>query len=163
MKTSPNQREVLIQRDIPTKASKKPYLAIYCEHIEKAATALTPVGFKLYLYLASNQNNYNGAFSSAHFAESYGCDVKSAKTAFNSLIEEGYLTQSPNQKNLYIFNELPQAEEPTISLPTGLSASLIKKRFSDDETGEIFELTLNELIEACSGDAALAQELWEVN
>ena len=108
MKTSPNQREVLITRDMPTKANHKPYLAIYSENIEEAARNLTPVAFKLYLYLASNQDGYNGAFSTAHFSEKFGCDVKSAKTAFTTLVNNGYLTQSPNQKNLFIFNEKPQ-------------------------------------------------------
>lgn len=162
MKTSPNQREVLITREIPTKTNKKPYLAMYCERIEAAATNLTPVGFKLYLYLASNQDGYNGAFSSAHFSEKYGCDVKSAKTAFNLLIDKGYLTQSPNQKNLFIFNELPQTEQPIITLPTGMASSLIKKNFKDEETGQVLELTLNELIEICGGDAETANALWEV-
>lgn len=165
IKTSPNQRVVSITRDMP-KGSKKPYMCAYCESIEAAARNLTPVAFKLYLYFISNQSNYREAFSTANFAQTYGCDVKSAKTAFHTLEEKGYLVLDEGTKSRYTFYEKPQEVTPAIVLPSSLAKKVQRKQFTDGETGEITYLTLDELINLFKAeglDEAEAIRLWEEN
>ena len=163
IKTSPNQRTVLVTRDMP-KGSKKPYMCAYCESIEAAARNLTPVAFKLYLYFISNQNNYREGFSTANFAQVYGCDVKSAKTAFHTLEEKGYLILDEGKKTSYTFYEKPQDTTPAIKLPTTLAKKLQKKQFTDEETGEIFYLTFEEFFNLMKEEGTTeeeAKQIWE--
>jgi hypothetical protein len=141
----------------------KAFIFAYCEAIEAAARNTTPTGFKLYMYFISNKDNFKFAFSSAHFAETYGCSTKSAKEAFNELVAKGYLTLIEGAKTSYVFHELPQIEEAPISLPSSLAKSLLKKRFLDEETGECFELSFKELVAVCEGNEEAARQLWEVN
>lgn len=146
---------------MPGKGNKKPYLCAYTENIEAAAKDLTPVAFKLWLYFASNQNEYMEGFSSANFSDKYGCDIKSAKAAFNILIEKKYLVLADGYKKRYVFYEKPQTDN-AITISSAIGLNLQKKRFVDEDTGEYYELTFKELVEACEGDKEIAKQLWEV-
>lgn len=150
MKTYPNQKVIEVTNTID-KGSKKPYLIIHTEYLEAAARELPPVAFKLYLYLASNKDGYRGALSTADFAETYKCDVKSARTAVTTLIEKGYLRQSADKKNLFLFNS-----KKVKILPT---SKVEKKEFYDDDNNRLM-LTYEEVLEACGNDQTQADELW---
>ena len=95
------------------------------EHLGKALGVLTKVGAKnLYLYLISNQNNYDFELKVANFANWLGDPiyddegVKTNKSAtyrkqindgIEQLIECGYLVQKyPGVSNIYDFHEVPQ-------------------------------------------------------
>lgn len=106
----------------------------------------------MYLYLASNRNDYLGAFSTKDFAETYGCDVKSAKTAFHTLEEKGYIRQDPEKKNRYIFSVNKIKVLP--------SSGVERKQFFDKDTNTNVMLTYEEVLQACDNDEAQAKELW---
>lgn len=165
IKTSPNQRTVLVTRNTP-KGSKKPYICVYRESIEAAARKLTPVAFKLYLYFVGNQHNYKEGFSTQNFADLYGCDVKSAKTAFHTLEEKGYLVLDEGTKSKYTFYEIAQEKSSAIVLPSALAKKVQKKQFTDAETGEISYLTLDDLINLFKQEGLNEEDaikLWEEN
>lgn len=156
IQTSPNQRVVLVNKtDLKGKGKQIPYITCAREAMEEASRILTPTGFKLYMYFVSNQNDYKSAFSPEHFVTCYGGNKRSAQDAFNLLIEKKYLTQSNNQKNLYIFHDKPVA---SISVASGKE---VRKEFYDNDSGQYVKLTFKELIEALGGDKAEARELWE--
>lgn len=51
-----NQKRFTITRNTPKKGDKKPFITLYLDSIEEASRTLQgEVAFKLYLYLASNQ------------------------------------------------------------------------------------------------------------
>ena len=84
MITSPNQRVITINRDIPKKDSSKPFAYIYIEAIQAASINLQgETAFKLFMYLSSNKDNYTFAWSPKAFGEAYGVSDKSARDAFN--------------------------------------------------------------------------------
>lgn len=99
MYTAPNQRIINVSKDTPTKGTRKPFAAIFLEYIEAASKDLQgEVAFKMWLYLASNANNYCFAWSPAAFSEAYGCSEKSAREAFNQLVAKNYLVQKLVEK-----------------------------------------------------------------
>ena len=118
MYTAPNQRIINVSKDTPTKGTRKPFAAIFLECIEAESKDLQgEVAFKMWLYLASNANNYCFAWSPAAFAEAYGCSEKSAREAFNQLVAKNYLVQKTNRKNestLYELTMVPTAETADI-------------------------------------------------
>ena len=104
--SNPNQRSVLINRDMPQKDSGEKYLAVYEKKLTAAAQELSEVPFKLYIYLLCNKDKYDLWFSPKVFASSYGVNVDTARKAFNLLIEKGYILEIG--KNQYSFYEEPQ-------------------------------------------------------
>lgn len=157
MYTAPNQRIINVSKDTPAKGTRKPFAAIFLEYIEAASKNLQgEVAFKMWLYLASNANNYCFAWSPAAFAEAYGCSEKSAREAFNQLVAKNYLVQKTNRKNEYTFYELPvvaTAEAADIEPvePT--------KLFIDKATGKTTAMTFGQLLEKFNNEA-LAQIYW---
>lgn len=147
----PNQRTICIHKETPkaTKENKRPYMIAYIDLIEAAARNIhKPSSFKLYMYLISNVDGYTFALSTQDFSEKYGISQDSAKDAVNDLIALGYLVQ--RQKRTYDFYESPKLEdiEPVIE---------VKKQFKT-KSGEVLELTLNELIDKVGKDKA--EEAW---
>ena len=80
-------------------------MQIDIEDIEVAAKELSPSGFKLYLYLAKNQDKYNFAYSPKDFTLSYGVSESSAKRAKTELIEKGYIITKGNFFDFYTNKE----------------------------------------------------------
>lgn len=153
MTSYPNQKTVLVHRDMPkqTKENKRPYVIAYTDAISQAATNLGTkhTAFKLYLYLLCNQDNYLSALSPQDFANEYGVSLKAAKDAVNDLIAAGYLVL--REKKSYDFYETPRDNDIK-------PQEEVKKQFQSK--GEVLELTYAEL-EARVGKER-AKELWEV-
>ncbi len=103
IKTVPNQKIITINKLKCDKADKTNlYTVNRLDGIDQAAELLqSKVGYKLYIYLAKNQNNYKFALSSADFTRWSGCSLTAYNTAINELIEHGYLRKEDN--NNYIF------------------------------------------------------------
>lgn len=129
---------------------KDPYLHIKRETIEQACRELkTPAAISVYLYLSSNKDGFTLGFSPKAISEAYGISEDSARNGFNKLIEKGFIIQ--NGKSHFIFSNTPKSKiKPKV---------MKKKSFTDDETGQIYLFSYQELLEAV-GDVNEANKLW---
>lgn len=110
IKTVPNQRVISINKE-PTDKQHL-YTANNLAALDEAATRLQSIGgFKLYIYLAKNQNNYTFALSSKDFQEWSGLGKQAYTSAFNDLVRQGYLIQDKKQNNKYAFYDKSQKQE----------------------------------------------------
>lgn len=101
MKTYPNQKVITINK---AKADREnTYATINKECLMKAITELTHNELKIYLYLASNQNGFQLALSSADIADKTNASKRKIQESINSLIEKGYLVETGS--NSYDFIE----------------------------------------------------------
>lgn len=101
MKTVPNQRIIKINKS-PTDKQHL-YTTNNLQALFDAMHNLTSFcGFKLYMYLAKNQNNYDLALSSTDFCESASCSMTAYNTAFKELVDKGYLIQKAGS-NIFTF------------------------------------------------------------
>lgn len=104
LKTVPNQRIIKIKKE-PTDKQHK-YTTNNLNALNEALEKLdTKGGFKLYMYLAKNQNNYELALSSADVKECCGLAYTAYTTAFNELVDKGYLVSTNEKQTLYIFRD----------------------------------------------------------
>lgn len=106
LKTVPNQRIITIHKEPTNRANK--YTTNNLNALNQAVNDLqSKVGIKLYLYFASNQNDYKLALSSSDFCEWAGCGLTAYKTAFEELEQKGYLVQN-GASTIYIFYDKAQ-------------------------------------------------------
>ena len=105
--TFPNQRMVRVHRE-PVKSD---FLGIKNENWQAASRDLGAHALQLYLYLASNANNYTVALSPAAVRQSIGMARSTYHDQFHKLVDKGYLVQSNG--NTFEFHEVPQAATQT--------------------------------------------------
>lgn len=91
------------------KVNKKPtknaiHAQINMEALEASAQRLQAGAFKLWVYMAKNQNNYEFALSSKDCNDRFGIGIKQYNNAVAELKEKGYLVEV--DKDIYIFNEV---------------------------------------------------------
>lgn len=104
IKTIPNQRIIKIKKE-PTDKQHK-YTTNNLNALDEALEQLdTKGGFKLYMYLAKNQNNYELALSSADVKECCGLAYTAYRTAFEELVDKGYLVPVNQKQTLFIFRD----------------------------------------------------------
>lgn len=72
---------------------------------------MRPHAFLLYLYLASNANNYTLALSPAAVRQEIGMARSTYHDQFHVLLDKGYLV--PTHGNTYEFFEVPQPRPGT--------------------------------------------------
>lgn len=148
-----NQRTIIIQRTIPEKGGKQPFLMVYSDVITQASRNLGGgVSFKLFIYLLSNQNGFSLDYSPQHFANLYGVHLDSAKKSVTTLIDAGYLTRT--NTNTYMFSEYPVLAKPNLQ-----SGRRVVHLY--DDKGKEYTMSLQDLIEHYDGDKAAAQEAWD--
>ena len=110
VKTANNQRIISVNK-APTDKQHL-YTANNLEALDEASGRLLSTGgFKLYIYLAKNQNKYTFALSSSEFMVWSGLGKKAYTTAFQDLLDQGYLIQDKEQKNKYNFYDKSNKEE----------------------------------------------------
>lgn len=161
MSSYPNQNTFLINKeDVKRESGKnRPYLTAYIDTIQTAAKNLTGNSFKLYIYLLSNVNNYTSAFSPKDVADRYGCSVDSAREAFKTLINKGYLTLIEGTKTKYIFRDVAVVTPKDITTFVNV---LEKKQFKIGN--DIVEWTLEELKKALPKETEEnIKTIWEEN
>ena len=107
----PNQRAINIHRDTVVKKSGRNYACIYKDNLLEACRNLKPSTFKLWVWLASNQNNYSLEYSPSYIQKVLHMSIPTAKGAFNELKEKLYLIQDDNKDYLFHFYEEPQKVE----------------------------------------------------
>ena len=114
MNTVPNQRTVTTNKEQCDKSHL--YTPINLEAMHDAMQKLSGNAYKLWSYLGKNQNDYTFALSRADVMEWCGFSKNTYTSAFNELIEEGFLMQREDSKNHYDFYEISQnKEEVTIT------------------------------------------------
>jgi hypothetical protein len=106
----PNQRHITISKSPTDK--KNIYTTNNLCAIDEAASRLqSKAGFKLYMYLAKNQDKYNFALSSSDFCNWSGLGIAAYRTAFEELEKQGYLIINGSSTNNYIFYDKAQKED----------------------------------------------------
>lgn len=108
--TFPNQRMVRIHR-VPAKTD---FLGIKNENWQAASRDLGAHALQLYLYLASNANNYTTALSPVAVRQAIGMARSTYHDQFHKLVDKGYLV--PGTGNSFDFYEVPQAAAQAGSL-----------------------------------------------
>ena len=102
----PFQKNITIHRE----PVKNDFLCINNRNWKAANRVLGPYGLQLYLYLASNKDNYNFYLSQEAAQQDVGICRTTFHNYINKMIEEGYLVQSKG--NCYDFYEVPQFKQP---------------------------------------------------
>ena len=105
--TFPNQRMVRVHRERAT----SDFLGIKNENWQAASRDLGAHALQLYLYLASNANNYTVALSPVAVRQSIGMARSTYHDQFHKLVDRGYLV--PSTGNTFEFYEVPQAATQT--------------------------------------------------
>ncbi len=100
--TFPNQRIVRVHRERPN----SDFLGIKNDNWMAASRDLRPPALLLYLYLASNADNYETALSPAAVRQEIGMARSTYHDQFHILVDKGYLV--PSHGNTFDFYEVPQ-------------------------------------------------------
>ena len=100
--TFPHQKSVRIHREV----ARTDFLGIKNANWQAAARDLRPHALILYLYLASNADNYTLALSPVAVREAVGMARSTYNDQVQNLIDKGYLVLSHG--NTYDFYEVPQ-------------------------------------------------------
>lgn len=108
----PNQRVIKIHRE----KVERDFLGIKNSSWQAAARDLRAHGLLLYLYLASNADNFELAFSPADVSESIGMPRSTCSDQFKKLIDKGYLV--PTAGNRFEFFEIPQTRSSVMNEET---------------------------------------------
>lgn len=112
--TFPNQRTVRVHRE----KAKSDFLGIKNENWQAASRDLGAHALQLYLYFASNADNYTLALSPVAVRQTLGMCRSTYGDQFDKLVLKGYLV--PSHGNTYEFYEVPQTVPQTKkSTPTG--------------------------------------------
>ena len=101
--TFPHQRTVRVHRE----KAKSDFLGIKNENWQAASRDLGAHALQLYLYLASNADNYTLALSPAAVRQTIGMARSTYHDQFEKLVLKRYLV--PSHGNTYEFYEVPQA------------------------------------------------------
>ena len=102
--TSPNQKTITVCKELCD--NQHYYTMINLNALERAAIDLKSGAFKLWVYLAKNQNNFTFGLSNKAVAEQFGIKKDQYDSAVKELIEKGYLIETA--KNKYVFKELAE-------------------------------------------------------
>ena len=98
----PNQRLLTVSKEPTNKANL--FTANNLEALGQAAKRLqSKGGFKLYMYLAKNQDKYSFYLSSTDFCEWSGLGIAAYRSAFEELKKEGYLIPRTDNEKETIF------------------------------------------------------------
>lgn len=102
--TNPNQRIIIISKDV-----EKPYGVISRKAEQIAVHQLddNTASYMLFIHLALNQDTHQFAFSPAALQEELGISKDRCRTAFNKLVEKGYLKPIREDSNKYVFYQIP--------------------------------------------------------
>lgn len=110
VKKVPNQRTITVNKECGDKV--RLYTKNCIDAIDEAAGRLhSQDGFKLYMYLAKNQDKYQFNLSSTDYMNWSRCGYKAYKSAFEELVKEGYLILKEGTKTVYTFYDKSRVKE----------------------------------------------------
>ena len=112
MKTVPNQKTVTTKGAEHNKNNI--YATLSIKAMQIAMSTLKPNTFKLWCYMAKNQNNYTFALSCADACEFCKVSKPTYLASVQELIDNGYLVNTSG--NSYDFYEMLPDEEDTITV-----------------------------------------------
>ena len=141
--TFANQRMIKVHRE----SVKTDFLGIKNENWQAASRDLGAHALMLYLYLASNANNYTIALSPVAVRQAIGMARSTYHDQFHKLVDRGYLV--PSHGNTFEFYEVPQAATQTRN-------ELSADRLNFEES------PLCDTQETCGGQSVLAEDT-EIN
>lgn len=101
--TFPNQRMIKVHRE----RAKSDFLGIKNENWQSASRDLGAHALQLYLYLASNADNYTTALSPVAVRQAIGMARSTYHDQFHKLVDKGYLV--PSYGNTFDFYEVPKS------------------------------------------------------
>lgn len=114
--TYPNQKEIIVHKPVYTEN----YMSVGNDEWIEASKRLTYNAFKLYLYMASNCNEYQFALSKKVVQNTIGMSDNTYSNVVKELINNKYLVQK-DDSNLYDFYTIPHCNG--IPHSTGISHS----------------------------------------
>ena len=103
-KTYPNQKTIKVKKEKCDKQNH--YTMINLNALETAGIDLKAGAFKLWIYLAKNQDNFTFGLSNKATEETFGIKKDQYDKAVKELIEKGYLIET--SKNNFEFRELKE-------------------------------------------------------
>ena len=107
------------QKTVTTNGAKHDKENIYAklniDAMETAMTLLKPNAFKLWCYMAKNQNNYTFALSAVDVCKFCNIGKSTYHTSVQELINVGYLVNT-NGNHYDFYEELPEAEETIVTI-----------------------------------------------
>ena len=103
MDTDENQKIVIVNK--ATTDKKHPYTPINIEVLNNALTTLKGNEFKVWMYIAKNQNQFTFALSSKETCRICNICRSTYVSAIHALLDKGYLVPKVDEKNVYIFYE----------------------------------------------------------
>lgn len=121
IKTVPKQRIITVNKEPADK--KNIYTVNNLAALDEAAYHLqSKAGFKLYMYLAKNQQKRQFALSSADFLAWAGLGITAYNSAFKELEEKGYLIKKEGTTTVFSFydksrHSLSRNDEVIIEFP----------------------------------------------
>ena len=108
--TFPNQRMIKIHRE----SVKTDFLGIKNENWQAASRDLGAHALMLYLYLASNANNYSTALSPVAVRQAIGMARSTYHDQFHKLVDKGYIV--PTCGSTFEFYEVPQTATQAVTM-----------------------------------------------
>lgn len=111
MQTYANQKVIQVNKEKVGKNNL--YTTISLKGIDEAAK-LPNATYKLWSYLAKNQDKYSFPLSSKAYCQWAGCSKSTYDRAIKELIENGYLVQKNDGSNIYLFYEVSQLDDTLI-------------------------------------------------
>ena len=131
----PNQNIIVIHRDMP----KKDFLQIKNEHWQDLIKSTgDPYALALYLYFASNADNYRLEISPQAIENAIGMPRSTYYKKFSILQEKGYIIKRGN--NLYEFFEVAQEQTKNCGCPPTKQQNLPERKGSlQDEQSNLCE------------------------
>lgn len=114
-KKAPKQRTITVKRNDEDK--KAPFLFLSHSIISEASFKLQSAGgFKLYIYILRAEPNKPFNFFSSDFMKWSGLGKRAYTTAFDELVEEGYLVQKEGTETIYTFYPKSQIKEEPLTI-----------------------------------------------
>lgn len=111
VQTVPHQRVITVNKE-PTDKQHL-YTVNNLAAVDEAARYLqSKAGFKLYYYIAKNQNNRQFALSSKDFCSWGGVGIRAYNTAFAELVENGYLIPKEDSETIFMFYDKSRFDLP---------------------------------------------------
>ena len=111
----PNQRTVSVHKEKCSKKNKDTVNNLAT--LDEAARMLqSKGGFKLYMYMAKNQDKYNFELSSSDFMQWSGLGYSAYTTAFKELEDKKYLILKEGTDTVYTFYDKAQIPEEKVKI-----------------------------------------------
>ena len=112
---APNQKHITVNKEVSDKQH------IYSIHnlnsLDFAGGNLqSKVGFKLYVYIAKNQDKYSFDLSNVLFTNWANCGRSAYDSAVKELIDKGYLVKIGKDGHNYNFYEYPKMTESVLKI-----------------------------------------------